>query len=241
MLERLEHDDAGALTHDEAVAIPVVGARGLGGLVVEMGCERAAGREAGHGDAADRALGAAGDHDVGIVQRDQARCIADGMRAGRARGDHGVIGALELMPDGDLARGEIDQTARNEERADPARALLRQQQRSLGDAIEAADARADENAAALLLLRRLGLIAGVAQACSAAAMRVDDEVIDLALLLRLHPIIGIERAVGTVAARNEASDLAGDVRDLELLDAARAALAGKQPRPACFDAARRAA
>ena len=97
VLERLEHDDAGAFTHDEAIAVLVVGTRGLGGLVVEMGCERAAGREAGHGDTADRALGAASDHDIGIIKRNQARCIADSMRAGRTRRDNGVIGSLELM------------------------------------------------------------------------------------------------------------------------------------------------
>ena len=38
-------------------------------------------------------------------------------------------------------------------------------------------------------------------------------------------------------ARHEAGDLAGEVVDLELLDAARAALPGEQPRPARLDAA----
>ena len=95
VLERLQHDDAGALADDEAVAILVVGARGLGGLVVEAGGERAAGGKAGHADAADRALGAARHHHVGIVERDQARGIADGVRARRAGGDDGVVGTLE--------------------------------------------------------------------------------------------------------------------------------------------------
>ena len=43
----LEHDDAGALAHDEAVAVLVIGARGLLGRVVEAGGQRAAGGEAG--------------------------------------------------------------------------------------------------------------------------------------------------------------------------------------------------
>ena len=80
-------------------------------------------------DAADRAFGAAGHHHVGIAQRDQARRIADGVRAGRAGRDDGVVGALELVLDRDVAGGEIDQAARNEERADAARALFLQQQR----------------------------------------------------------------------------------------------------------------
>ena len=119
--------------------------------------------------------------------------------------------------------------------------LLRQQQRSLRNAVEPADARTDENAAALLLLRGLGLIAGVADGLLGGSHGVNDEIIDLALLLRLHPIIGIEGAIGAVTAGNETSDLAGDVRDLELLHAARAAFSGKQPRPACSRRRSRAA
>ena len=42
--------------------------------------------------------------------------------------------------------------------------------------------------------------------------------IDLALLLRLHPLVGIEGAVGAVAARDLAGDLAGEIRDLEIVD-----------------------
>ena len=68
VLELLEHDDAGALAHDEAVAVPVVGARGLLGRVVEVGRQRAAGGEAGDARAADRRFGAAGDHHVGIAE-----------------------------------------------------------------------------------------------------------------------------------------------------------------------------
>mgnify|MGYP003694372003 CR=1 FL=1 len=42
----------------------------------------------------DRRLGAARHHDVGIAERDQPRGIADGMRAGRAGRDDGMIGPL---------------------------------------------------------------------------------------------------------------------------------------------------
>ena len=94
VLELLEHDDAGAFAHDEAVAVLVIGARRLLGPIVEAGRQRAAGGEAGDRDAADRRFGAAGDHHVGIAQRDQPRGVADGVRAGRAGGDDGVVRAL---------------------------------------------------------------------------------------------------------------------------------------------------
>ena len=52
----LEHDDAGALAHHEAVAILVIGAAGLFRLVVEIGAERARLGEAGDTERADRRL-----------------------------------------------------------------------------------------------------------------------------------------------------------------------------------------
>ncbi len=148
-----------------------------------------------------------------------------------------MVGALELVLDRHVAGGEIDQAPGNEERADAARALLLQQHRGLGDARQAADARADEHAGALLLLGRVGDVAGIGDRLLGRRHRVDDEVVDLALLLRLHPIVGIELAVGLVAARNEAGDLAGEIADLELLDAARAVGAGEQRLPRRLDAA----
>ena len=123
VLEILQHDDPGAFAHDEPVAILVVGARALRRRIVEARRERARRAKAGDGDPADRAFRATGDHHVGIAQRDQPAGIADRMRAGRARRHDGVIGPLELMLDRDVARRQIDQAARNEERADPAGAL----------------------------------------------------------------------------------------------------------------------
>ena len=63
-----QHHDAGALAHDEAVAVLVIGPRGLLGRVVEAGGERAAGIEAGDADAADRRFRAARQHHIGIVE-----------------------------------------------------------------------------------------------------------------------------------------------------------------------------
>ena len=237
VLELLEHHDAGALAHHEAVAILVIGARGPRRLVVEAGRQRAAGREARDRDPVDRRFRAAGDHHVGVVERDQPRRVADRMRAGRAGRDDRVVGALEAVRDRHVAGREIDQAARDEERRHPARPLLLEDDRGLGDALEAADARADHHAGGDLLLFGLGLAAGILDRLRGSAHGVGDELVDLALLLGLHPLVGIVGAVVAVAARNEAGDLAGQVGDLELLDAARAALAGEEARPRRLDTA----
>ena len=112
VFQLFQHHDAGALAHHKAVAVLVIGPRGLGGCVVEGGGQRAAGDEAGDAEPADRRFRAARDHHIGVVQRDQPRGVADGMRAGGAGGDHGVVGALEADADRDLAGGQVDQPAR---------------------------------------------------------------------------------------------------------------------------------
>src|SRR3989304_23811 len=71
---------------------------------------------------------------------------------GRSGGPHGLGRPLEAMFEGDIACGEIDQAPGNEEGAHPARALLGQKQRGLLDALEPADARADQDAGADLVL-----------------------------------------------------------------------------------------
>ncbi len=111
---------------------------------------------------------------------------------------------------------------------DAARPLLLEQDRRVGDAGEAADAGADQDARALLLFLRVGGPACILEGLVGRGHRVDDEVVDLALLLGLHPIVGIELALGCRAARNEAGDLTREIGDVEFLDAARAALAGEQ-------------
>ena len=148
-----------------------------------------------------------------------------------------MVRALEAEADRDVARGEIDQAAGNEERADAARALLVQHDRGLVDAAEPADARADQDAGALLLFLGLGLDAGVVDGLLGRRHGVDDERIDLALILDVHPLVGIELAVGVVAERDAVGDLAGDVVDLEIVDALGAALAGEDVGPGGFDAA----
>ena len=152
VLELLENHDARTLAHDEAIAVPVIGARALLRRIVELGRERLAGDEARDAKAADGRFGAARDHDIGIVERDDAGRIADGVRARRAGRDHRVVRALAAELDRDQARGEIDERARNEERADAARSLLVHQEGGVRDVGEAADAGADEHAGAVLLV-----------------------------------------------------------------------------------------
>src|SRR6476646_2014385 len=148
-----------------------------------------------------------------------------------------MVGALEPVADRDVARRQVDQTARNEKWADPARTLLFEQKSGLGNAREAADTRSDHGAGTFLLVGGVGLPAGILQRLLGRSHGVDDEIVDLALLFGFHPIVGIELALAERSARNEAADLAGEIVDRELLDAAGAALAGKQPRPARLDAA----
>ena len=65
-----------------------------------------------------------GHHYVRISQHDEPSRIADRVRTGRTGRHDGVVWSLQLVADGHLARGQIDQSARNKERADAARAAL---------------------------------------------------------------------------------------------------------------------
>ena len=55
--------------------------------------------------------------------------------------------------------------------------------------------------------------------------------IDLALLLAVHPVVGVELALGVGPSGTRAGDLAGDVVDLEIVDALGAALAREDVGP----------
>ena len=121
VLEFLENHDAGALTHDEAVAVLVPRPRGARWLVVELGRKRAAGAETRDAERVDRRLGTARDHDVGVAERDQPGRVADRVNAGGAGGDDAVVRALEAVFDREVAGGEVDQRGRNEERREPPR------------------------------------------------------------------------------------------------------------------------
>src|SRR5262245_22313066 len=148
-----------------------------------------------------------------------------------------MIGALKPVPDGDVARREIDEAAGDEKGADAPWSLVPQEERGLGNATEAADARPHQNAGTLLPFRSIRFPVGIAQSHLRRAHRIDDEVVNLALLLHLHPIVGVELALAQRAARHEARDLAGKIVDNELLDPACPTGALEQARPSGLHAA----
>ena len=154
--------------------------------------ERARSGEAGDPEPADRGLGAAGDHDVGIAEPDHPGGVADRMGAGRAGGHDRVVRALEAEPDRDLPARQVDQGGRDEERADPARAALLERDRGVGDRVEAADAGADQHAGALPRLLGLGLPAGIPDGLGRRREPVDDEQIVLAQVLGLDEVVGLK-------------------------------------------------
>jgi len=101
-------------------------------------------------------------------------------------------------------------TARNKERRNAARALFLQDDRGLGDAAEAADPSADQNAGFDLLFIGGRLPARIGKRLRRRRHRVKNEIVDFALLFRLHPMIGVEARVITAAAsRNRHGNLAG--------------------------------
>ena len=157
VLVLLQHDHARTFPHHEPVARLVPRAGRALRLVVEVGGERAGRGEARDADVADARLGAARHHDVRIAPQDQVRGVADGVRPGRARGHHRVIGAAKAVADGDVARGQVDQARRDEERAEPPRPLLGHEDGRRLDGLEPADAGADHHAGPLQALVVLGL------------------------------------------------------------------------------------
>lgn len=63
-------------------------------------------------------FGAAGDHDGGVTEGDEARGVADGVRACGTGGGDGVVGAEKGVAHGDVAGGEVDEEFRDEEGGD---------------------------------------------------------------------------------------------------------------------------
>src|SRR5215470_19942639 len=148
-----------------------------------------------------------------------------------------MIGTLERMRDRYITGGEINQPARYEERRHAPRSAVAQQQRGFRDSFHATDPRADQNTARDLVLIFARMPAGVVEGLRCRSHGQDDEIVDFALLLRLHPVVRIEASVCAVATRHLAGNLAGNIGNVELLDAFDAALAGSQPPPCLFNPA----
>src|SRR5205085_4657542 len=125
--------------------------------------------------------------------------------------DDRVVWPLQAEADRSLSGNEIDQTARDEERADLARAFFVQRDRGFGDARQPADTRADQNARALFLLFRLELDAAVVPRLLRSRETEGDKVVHAPLFFGLDPLISVERSVRTVAARHFRRDLAAQI------------------------------
>jgi hypothetical protein len=156
------------------------------------------------------------------------------MRPGRAGRHHRVVRALEAEADGDVAGGEVDQPAGNKERADAARALFVEDDRRFIDAAQTADARADQRTGPFRLVAGLRFDTRVVDGLLGGGHGIDDEGINLALILHIHPVVGIELALRGVPEGHAMGDLAGDIINLEVVDAPGAALTGKDVRPSGF-------
>ncbi len=139
----------------EAVAVHVPRAARRRGVVVARG-QRARGAEPADAERADRRFGAAGDHHVGVAVLDQPTRLADAVVRGRARRDDREVRALVAVVDRRQAGDHVDDRARHEERGDLAPAPGHVRGLRLLDQRQAADARADADADALLVAGVVG-------------------------------------------------------------------------------------
>jgi hypothetical protein len=222
MFVLFEHHDAGALAHDEAVAILVPGTGSSRRIVVARG--QGLGRsEAAHGQRRHSRLGAAANHRVGIAVLDHPRRQADRVQARGAGRDHGNVGPLEAEHDRQVARDHVADGARNEEGRNLARTARQIVVVRILDHRQATDAGADVDADALGIgLRRVE--PGVAQRLDAGRHAEMDEGIHPARFLR-------GQVGGDVEVLHFAGNLRLERRGIELRDAADPALSGKQVVP----------
>ena len=122
VLELLEHDDARSAGDDESVALRIVGARRLVGLIVEAGRHRPH-RVEEHGERPVELLAAACKDHVLLAELDDLVGVADAVVRRRAgRGDR-IVHAADLEPGGERRRGGRGHRLRHRERADALRTL----------------------------------------------------------------------------------------------------------------------
>src|SRR5579864_7396436 len=153
MLELFENHNARTLAYHKAVAVPVPRAAGFFRFIIASR-QRTHRRKPAHTHRRDRRLRAARDHYVCIVVLDDSERIADGMGAGRARRCRSLIRSLRAATHRNLARREIDNGRRNEERRDLPRPAFDERRMFALDDVESANSRADVHAHPLVVLRR---------------------------------------------------------------------------------------
>ena len=224
MLERLQHDHAGALADDEAVTAAVERARGTFGLVVARG-EGPHRREAAHQRLVPGGFRAAGEHHVRVAAADRLPGLADGVAAGRAGGDDAEVGTLRPEDDGDHARRQVADGHRDEEGRHSVRALLAHEQDLVGQGSDAADAGADDDAGPLGLgtlepSREPGLV----HRLTGRHERELDVAVVAALVLAIEDRRGVEIPY-------LGGDACGQARRIELRDRADAGSTGDHRLP----------
>jgi len=217
-----QREDAGALTHDEAVAIDVERAAGVLRVVVAR-AHRLHRAEAGKGKWGDRSLRAAGDHDVGFAAADGVVGIAEGMRGRRAGGNHTVVRATGPQLDADHAGADVADQRGDGERGNLAGAAFAQGRVLRFKGAHAADTRTDDHAHAVgILLRHVeagvfhGLLGG-----AETQMRI---AVVAARLLGIH-------VLGGIPPTHLGADLRGEIGGVKQGHTIDAALAGHQAGP----------
>ena len=144
MFQLFEDDDPRPFGHDEAVAVPVEGTAGPERLVVPD-AHGLFGAESGQPQGGDRSLGAAGDHDVGVIAGDHPAGLADGVTAGGAGGDDAHIGAAGPVTDGNVPGGDVGDHHGDHHGRDPAGPLFEEEPALAGDGLQTADAARNED------------------------------------------------------------------------------------------------
>ncbi len=123
VLALLEHEDARALRHHEAVAVAVERARRLLRLAADRGerPERAVPRD---DHRRERRVGTSGEHRIGAILADQRERGADRIRARGAGGTGRRGGPAQAERAGSGRGGDVRERERDGERADPIGAAL---------------------------------------------------------------------------------------------------------------------
>lgn len=237
MLQRLDHDDAGAFTHNETVTTDIERPRGAMRRLVESGRQGAGGGETSEADGVDAGFRPAADRNIRLLCADHPGRVADCLDTGGAGGYRGADRPFETVTDRNLAGGEVHEKRGHGEGREPPHTALVNRADRLRDCREAADAGRDHRGRALLFNRACRLPAGLLDCLFRRRQRQQDKAVHLALVLRRNDPIGIE-AIGGILGKggHRPTDLAAEFADDFFRQKPKPRVSGKKPRPACLHA-----
>ena len=141
VLVLLQHQDTGALSHDEPASARIKGRAGA--FRVLAGGQRFAVCKASHTDLVDGCLRSACNNSIGISIADGTECLPDGVGGGRTGGDHRQIRTLRMKADSDIARSDVSNHHRNQKRRNVSWSALPKLAALFGDGVDAAAAGTD--------------------------------------------------------------------------------------------------